>query len=233
MRRAVLAVTAALIATFPASAQVAAPSAPVPIVVELFTAQGCRACPEANAVVGRLADHAGVLVLTWPVDYWDYLGWKDTLAKPEFAVRQRGYRTRLRLLDVYTPQVIVNGRGEAPGHRPRRVQRLIDRSPARSGPVVAIERGGGRAIVGGGPTPLGGAEAWLVRYDPRVLLVRVRRGETAGMAVPHRNVVRELVRLGSWTGPSRSYDLPPPSTPGLRSVVLIQGARQGVLAVGD
>lgn len=231
MRRAAAAFTAALIVSVPASAQVT-PSAPVPVVVELFTAQGCAACPAANAWVGRLADRSGTLLLTWPVDYWDYLGWKDTLAQPAFAARQRGYRNKLGMMDVYTPQVVVNGRGEAPGHRPARVQALLARSPTGLGPAVTLERGGRRVFVGGGPTPAGGADVWLVRYDPRILTVRIGAGETAGRSVPHRNVVRELVRLGPWTGRPRSYDLPRSRSAGLRSAVLVQGARQGVIAAG-
>lgn len=232
MRRVLLALSILFAAALSASAQVT-PSAPAPVVVELFTAQGCRACPAANAFVGRLADRGGTVVLTWPVDYWDYLGWKDTLAQPAFAARQRGYRSKLGLKDVYTPQVIVNGRAEAPGHRPARVEALIARTPPRLGPQVTVERGGRRVFVGGGETPSGGAEAWLVRYDPRVLTVRVTSGEAAGSAVAQRNVVREVVRLGPWTGRPRSFDLPPARVKGpLRSVVLIQGPREGIIAAG-
>src|SRR5215469_5180161 len=79
-----------------------------PVVVELFTAQGCASCGEASAHAASLADQKDVLELTWDVDYWDYLGWKDTLAKPEFAERQRAYASRLGVADVYTPQAVVD-----------------------------------------------------------------------------------------------------------------------------
>ena len=92
--------------------------APVePVVVELFTAQGCSGCPEANALLEGLAGRPGVIALTYAVDYWDYLGWPDTFAQPAFAERQRAYQDRLRLRDVYTPQVIIDGQRQMSGAR--------------------------------------------------------------------------------------------------------------------
>src|SRR5215217_3413323 len=95
------------------------------VVVELYTAQGCASCGEANAHVAKLAERPGVLPLTFSVDYWDYLGWTDTFAKPEFADRQKSYVTRLGLREPYTPQVVVDGRGEAPGLKPAEVETLV------------------------------------------------------------------------------------------------------------
>ncbi|HEY0053009.1 MAG TPA: DUF1223 domain-containing protein, partial [Caulobacteraceae bacterium] len=101
-----------LLTAGPAAAQHAAPQrAPAqraaPVVVELFTAQGCAACPEANALVAEAGARPDVLALTYAVDYWDYLGWRDTFARPEYAERQRHYRRAFRLRDVFTPQVVV------------------------------------------------------------------------------------------------------------------------------
>lgn len=232
MRRAVLAAAlTALLAGWPAgaAAQVLRPK-PNPVVVELFTAQGCAACAAANAWAGTLADRRNVIVLTYPVDYWDYLGWKDTLARPAFAMRQRGYRTKLGLRDVYTPQFVIDGRREIAGVRFPRVLRMIGRSESVVGPRVDFESGGRFVYIGGGAVPSGGAEVWLVRYDPRLITVTVGAGENRGVAVPHRNTVRELVRLGPWTGRPRSYGLPPGGASNLRSVVLVQSLRRdGVL----
>ena len=88
-----------------------------PVVIELFTAQGCAGCPEANARVEAIADAPGVIALTYAVDYWDYLGWEDTFARPEFAQRQRAYRRPLKLRAVGTPQVVIDGRRQVPGAR--------------------------------------------------------------------------------------------------------------------
>ncbi|HEY0104280.1 MAG TPA: DUF1223 domain-containing protein, partial [Brevundimonas sp.] len=93
----------------------AAPPPPEPVVVELFTAQGCAGCPEANARFEAVVDEPGVIALTWAVDYWDYLGWSDTFARPEFTQRQRDYRRVLRLRNVSTPQVVIDGRRQVPG----------------------------------------------------------------------------------------------------------------------
>src|SRR6185369_15752979 len=88
----------------------AAAAAKPPVVVELYTAQGCASCSEANVYAAKLAERPGVLVLTFPVDYWDYLGWSDTFAKPEYAERQKAYVAKLSLREPYTPQIVVDGR---------------------------------------------------------------------------------------------------------------------------
>src|ERR1700742_3099560 len=80
-----------------------------PVIVELFTSQGCSSCVASGQVIADLADKPHVLPLTFPVDYWDYLGWRDTFAKPEFSDRQRAYQKALGLRDVYTPQLVVDG----------------------------------------------------------------------------------------------------------------------------
>ncbi|HYD46039.1 MAG TPA: DUF1223 domain-containing protein, partial [Phenylobacterium sp.] len=102
-----------------------------PVIVELYTAQGCAACGAANAFVDKLAEREGVLALTFPVDYWDYLGWADTFAKPEFAARQKAYLPVLKLREAYTPQVIVDGRAHATGAQPEKIESLI-RTVSRS-----------------------------------------------------------------------------------------------------
>ena len=95
----------------PAGAALARPrAARAPVVVELYTAQGCASCGAADPVFDKLAERPDVIALDFAVDYWDYLGWKDTFAQPEFADRQRAYDKRLGPMDVYTPQVIVAGR---------------------------------------------------------------------------------------------------------------------------
>src|SRR4249919_1668237 len=100
------------------------PAAPkTPVLVELYTAQGCGSCGEANSFVAKLADRPGVLPLTFSVDYWDYLGWADTFAKPEFAARQKAYVTKLALREPYTPQVVVDGQAEASGAKTEQVNK--------------------------------------------------------------------------------------------------------------
>lgn len=204
----------------------AGPAAAGPVVVELFTSQACEACPRANAAVAGLANRPDVLPLTFPVDYWDYLGWADTLAAPAFAERQRGYGRALRLRGLQTPLVVIDGAEHASGLKPGAIARMIRTRHARAGSqrLLRLDRDGG-VRVSGGEAPAGGAEVWLVRYDPSLVTVAVADGPNRGRIVPHRNVVREMVKLGSWTGAPRTYSLPATPTDGLRGAVLIQAVR--------
>lgn len=198
-----------------------------PVVVELYTSQACEECWRANALVGGLASRPDVLPLTLPVDYWDYLGWTDTLARPEFADRQRAYGRALKLRGLQTPLVVVDGAEHGSGLQRAWLTGIIRerRSEADAGPRVRFQRGG-LVRVAGAEAPPGGADVWLMRYDPRVLTVAVTKGPNRGRTVAHRNVVREVVRLGAWRGTGRSYALPERKD-GLRSAVLVQAARDG------
>src|SRR3954451_8994974 len=120
-----------------------------PVVVELYTAQGCASCGEANAYVAKLAERSGVLPLTFSVDYWDYLGWADTFAKPEFAERQKAYVTKLALREPYTPQVVVDGAAQASGSKPEKVDALVAAATARKAASAPDLRfAGSRVYVG-------------------------------------------------------------------------------------
>jgi len=210
-----------------------AAAAKTPVVVELFTAQGCASCGEANAYVGKLAQRDGVLPLTFSVDYWNYLGWTDTFAKPEFTERQKAYVERLDLREPYTPQVVIDGHAQAGGLQTEKVERLIGQAEKadRDPPDMAFI-GPRRVDVGSGRVPRGGAEVWLVRYDPRERDVVVKKGDNRGQTVSHHNVVREIKRLGPWRGRPTAYRLPPSAEDGLETVVLVQGANGGrIIAV--
>jgi hypothetical protein len=199
-----------------------------PVVVELFTAQGCSSCGKANQLVADLAKDDGVLALTYSVDYWDYLGWKDTFAKPGFADRQRAYAKKFALRDVPTPQMVVGGRVQASGTKAEAVEDLVKtaaRAPLNAPDMQFI--GKGRVAVGSAAPPRGGAEVWLVRYDPREQDIAVKRGDNKGQTLVHRNVVRELVKLGAWAGRPKLYRLPASTDADLQTVILVQGAKGG------
>lgn len=198
-----------------------------PVVLELFTAQGCASCGEANAHVAKLAADKGVIALTWSVDYWDYLGWKDTFAKPEFADRQRAYAAKLGVAEVYTPQVVVDGREQAPGVKDDEVDRLVREARRLTFDPPQMRFRGHRIAVGSGHRPPDGAEIWLVRYDPREQDIEVRDGDNRGHTVVERNVVVQLERLGAWRGRPVLLSLPAPPEPGLDTVVIVQGAHGG------
>lgn len=194
-----------------------------PVVVELFTAQGCKGCPAANQVVEALSDEPGIIALTYAVDYWDYLGWPDTFARPEFAERQRAYQTALRLRNVYTPQVVIDGRRQVSGAEQSAVLEAVDEEAARRvfPPQVQFRENRDAVGVGSGRPPQGGADVWAVAYRPGLQTVAVAGGDNRGRSVRHVNVVQSLTRLGEWTGRPILLDLPL-AHPEDRVVVLVQ-----------
>lgn len=206
-----------------------------PVVVELYTAQGCASCGQANAYVGKLAEKPGVLALTFSVDYWDYLGWEDTFAKPAFGERQKAYVARLNLREPYTPQVVIDGRAQVGGLQDDKIDKLVSDAvhAGKRGPDMAFI-GQRRVDVGSGVLPRGGAEVWLVRYDPREQDVAVRKGDNKGQTVLHKNVVVEIKRLGAWRGRPTAYRMPQPSAEGLATAVIVQSPHGGrVLAAAQ
>jgi hypothetical protein len=191
-----------------------------PVVVELFTAQGCAGCPEANTRVEAVADEPGVIALTYAVDYWDYLGWSDTFAKPEFTARQRAYGRPLRLRAVSTPQVVIDGRRQAAARAPE-LQQAIDEEAARRvyPPQIEFREGGDQVGVGSGRSPRGGAEVVAVAFTPGPQSVEIEAGDNRGQTVRHVNVVRAVRVLGEWGGRSALYDLP--SVPETQSLAIL------------
>ena len=199
-----------------------------PVVVELYTAQGCADCLGANQLITKLADQPEVIALTFPVDYWDYLGWRDAWAKPEFSERQHAYMKAMKLRDVYTPQVVVDGGAQMSGLKTEEVEGAVKTAAAdpASRPEIAM-RSASWAMVGAGRSAPGGADVWLIRYAPEIREVEVKTGENKGKVIREADVVRELVKLGPWRGASHAYKLPAATDPALKSVILVQSTRTG------
>jgi hypothetical protein len=199
------------------------------VVVELFQSQGCSSCPPANANLNALAARPDVLALSWSVTYWDKLGWKDTFAREAFTRRQSAYAKGLGNSQVYTPQVVLNGRQDLVGRNRRELAGAIAAQPKLRAPVAVSPR----SVSIGRGTPPRPADVWLVRYDPRVHQVAIKRGENGGKTLPHRNIVRELTRLGGWNGQPASFPIAPPADPAWRTAVLVQASGGGpMLAAG-
>ncbi len=196
---------------------------PHPTVVELFTAQGCAACPPAQAVVNALAGRVDVIALSFSVTYWDALGWRDRFAQPSFTERQRRYALVGRRA-LATPQVLVNGRIAITGSDAVEMTRAIRTAePADPGPIV--RQTGSLLAIGADRRTARAATVWLVDYDPRTLLVPIAAGENRGRTLPHRNVVRNLRAIGRWDGHAVTIALPPAT--GWRRVVLVQASDGG------
>lgn len=196
-----------------------------PVVIELFTAQGCAGCPEANRTLEGLADAPDVIVLTYGVNYWDYLGWSDTFARPEFAARHHAYRQSLKLRDVSTPQVVIDGRRQVSGTNTPALRAAIDAGASERAwpPEIEFRETGDRVGIGSGRPPPGGAEVMAVHYKPGLQTVDVRSGDNRGQSVRHVNVVRQVYRLGDWDGRPALYELPANSSSQDKVVVLVQG----------
>jgi hypothetical protein len=191
-------------------------------VVELFQSQGCSDCPPANANVMALSDRPDLLTLSFGVTYWDYLGWKDTFASPQFTARQWDYAHALHHAEVYTPQVIVNGRADIVGSDRAALEHLIAREANTSGPTLRLSDG----VLHLGTTTAGAYQIWLARFDPRIENISIARGENGGLTLPHKNVVKQLAKIGDWDG--RAASLPvPPAPNGLAQAVFIQAGPGG------
>ncbi len=202
-----------------------------PVVVELFTSQGCSSCPPADELLHALSKRPDVIALALHVDYWDYIGWKDVFARPEHTERQKAYATRSGLKSVYTPQIIVNGLDDVMGARGMELANAIARhaaQPARA--VLAVERSGGelkiaaRMLIPAGDAPM---VVQLVRYTPE-REIHITRGENEGRHMVYANVVEGWTILGEWTG-REPFELTVPVEGSHPGAVLIQYADQGAI----
>ena len=208
-----------------ADAAAAAAGGDRPVVVELFQSQGCSSCPPANANINAIADRPDVLALSFAVTYWDRLGWKDIFGSPRWTARQWEYARRAGRPQVATPQVIVNGGTAIVGSNREQLDAAIAQAgPPRGGPELAIDGGALKVAAAAHAVP---STVWLVRYDPRVRQVPIRAGENGGRTLPHRDIVRELVKLGDWHGAAASFRLPAAAERGLASAILVQQGAGG------
>lgn len=218
----------AVVATALPAASVLAADAQHPAVIELFQSQGCSSCPPANANLITLSGRPDILALSFGVTYWDQLGWKDTFGSPQYTTRQWDYAHALHHSQVWTPQMIVNGRADVVGADKAEIEALLPRADrGASGPAIAITPGA--VSIGAAPVPGEPADVWLVRYEPRIVQVPIRRGENGGRTLPHKNVVRALVKLGVWSGRAQSYTLPGDADPNLATAVLLQVGPGGAI----
>ena len=192
--------------------------------IELFTSQGCSSCPTADRLLGELAADPSLVALSAPIDYWDYLGWKDTLATPRNTARQRAYAQARGDGTVYTPQVVVNGVLDAVGSDRAAIELAIGKSLRKPGTMslgpVTLAFGDGRVNVGVpdaatltlASSPRSDADTsravvWLFGLA-KAITVAIGRGENTGRKITYHNVVRRWVRLGEWSGRAASWSMP-------------------------
>jgi hypothetical protein len=202
-------------------------------VVELFTSQGCSSCPPADAVLADLARQPDIVALSFPVNYWDYLGWKDTLAHAAFTDRQKAYAQARGDRQVYTPQMIVNGKKPCIGSDRARIEQSIQETTGMQAtlPVnVNLKEQSGTVTISieeTAQTTDRVAEVWVLPVL-RAHTVPIGRGENRGRTITYANVVRGMKRLGEWRGGSARFEMPLEAARGGADgyVVLLQASEQ-------
>jgi len=182
------------------------------VVVELYTSQGCTQCPRANRLLGMFSREDGVLALTFPVGIWDYLGWHDTFARPEFAERQREYSRTMHVRGRFTPQLIINGAAQVSASDWDEARAAMDRQRAAGRPanapdlsITLLRNTRTRVTIGSGAAGAN-ADVWMVAYDPGPVTVVITGGVNINRSVAHYNLVRWIERLGSWNGAGAWYE---------------------------
>lgn len=205
-------------------------------VVELFTSQGCNSCPPADLFLGELAKRDGILVLSWNVEYWDYLGWKDTLARPGNSDRQRAYNRHLGRPGVYTPEMVIQGMYQVPGSDRAAVEDKIATAQSKEGHHLDItvdkapETLTVRVAANHEVAPEIPCDISLVKYE-KAHTVPVHKGENRGEKLTYTNVVTGVERLGVWQGGVVELQIDKASLSREGNAILIQeGAGGPVLA---
>jgi hypothetical protein len=174
-----------------------------PVVVELFTSQGCSSCPPADALLKQIAQRPDVIALALHVDYWDYIGWKDIFASPAYTNRQKGYAQVGGRKMIYTPQMIVMGEQDVSGVDAMGLSEAIAAYQIRSHPVaIELQRHGAQLTISLAPQidlPLEPIAVQIVRYSP-METVDITRGELAGHRIDYANTVTDIQRIAIWDG---------------------------------
>lgn len=175
-------------------------------VVELYTSQGCHSCPPADTYLGKIADRDDIIALSFHVDYWDYIGWKDKFARPEHTQRQRKYAGHLGMGYIYTPQLVVQGMAHS-AHGTEASKLVKDLRGAKRVDVSMSHVDGGLKIdIPDGPFSGETARVIVVAYD-KEHQTEITRGENAGKTLSYHNVVQDMARVGRWSGSAKSFTI--------------------------
>ena len=222
---------AGLMAARLAAADEKAASPTGPWAVELFTSQGCSSCPPADLKLGELARRADIVALSFHVDYWDYIGWKDRFATPATTERQRVYARTLKQRYVYTPEMVVDGRVHEPGVSDSQIERMLDearrRTTVRATPVLEYQADGSVRIALAAAKLESPADITLFIYDRRHT-TPIARGENNGRRIENFNVVRHFETIDRWNGAAHTWTVPAGRfQPEQGIAVLVQAPDQG------
>lgn len=194
-----------------------------PVVVELYTSQGCSSCPPTDEFAATLMNDPNVIVLAMHVDYWDYIGWKDSFANPAFTNRQKAYARAIGSRTIYTPQLIVSGQERIEGYDPGRTKEEIARTAAEPSAIsLTVSREGDQLQVHATASAALSEDVVVhfVRYRPTET-VKIERGENRGRTITYHNIVTKWEQLGKWSG-AVPLDLTISAAGDGPSVILIQ-----------
>lgn len=201
-----------------------------PVVVELFTSQGCGMCPDANRLLAEMDQAPGepMLALAYGVSHWDMYGWEDRYARPEFAARQQAYVDAGEAHRVYTPHFVINGAPKKFRFRPQTIREAVgEAGPVALEPRIERQAGGTVAVRLDGPLRDSPAEVWLAAYEPGLRTMRIEAGSNAGLEMPHYNMVRALTELPAWGGGDYEVLSGTACPADMGCAVLVQGYRGG------
>ncbi|MBV1705740.1 MAG: DUF1223 domain-containing protein [Hyphomicrobiales bacterium] len=200
-----LLIAAPILGVTPAMAQVRG-------VVEMFTSQGCSSCPPADRFLTGLSASRDVIALSFPVDYWNYIGWKDTFSQPEFTARQKAYARARHDDNVFTPQAVVDGVGQTVGSNAGAVHNLLTGERGKDGalcvPTTLARQSDGLKVTLAAATCAapGAADVWLLKLRERAT-VKIGRGENAGRTLTYSNIVLSMRNIGQWNGGAQTINV--------------------------
>lgn len=180
-----------------------------PVLIELFTSQGCSSCPPADKLASQLAQEANLVVVSRPVTYWDRLGWKDTLAREDNTRLQRAYARRglAGRNGVYTPQIVVNGLRGTVGSNEAQIRQFIAQSTGTPAAIAVREQEDGSLIAGLDGATDDDAELTLLALDSHAE-VSIGRGENGGRTIAYTNVLRDETMIARWSGGKAAHRIP-------------------------
>ncbi len=201
-----------------------------PVVVELFTSQGCSSCPPADDYLAKLVDNDDILPLAFHVDYWDRLGWTDTLGSPEFTARQYAYGKAFANRSVWTPQFVIGGTAYSRGSFRDLIPSTVKKIKSQGDAVrLSATRNGGKIVINAEPLSgdLPNMLVSLVGYTDEDV-VKIKRGENAGRTISYHNTVRSWVDVAKWNG-QKAVSYSAPDVGDMRAAIIIQAEGNGAI----
>jgi hypothetical protein len=183
-----------------------------PVFVELYTSQGCSSCPQADVILGELQKRNDVVALSFSIDYWDYTGWKDTLATHENTLRQQAYEKTLPSHRVYTPQMVIDGVRDVVGNQRREVvdaiNKRVEATQGKRLPISITQKGDEIQVkIGAAPSSGHSGTVWLA-HTLSSRTVNIAKGENSGRVITYHNIVRGFSAVGKWSGQPMTLELP-------------------------